>query len=97
MVKVIWGKAALDQLKSHCEYVAEDSPKAAEKIKKGIFEITDKLAQHPEIYPPDRFRKNNKGDFRAFDKYNLRVSYQVTAKQIRIVRVRHTSRSPLKY
>ena len=59
--------------------------------------MTENLKYNPEIYPLDKHRKNNKGDIRAFEKFSLRVAYQITKKQIRIIRLRHTSRDPLEY
>jgi len=59
--------------------------------------MAESLKDNPEIHPLDKYRKNNKGDIRAFEKYSLRVAYQVTPKEIRIIRLRHTSRNPLRY
>lgn len=59
--------------------------------------LADKLPDQPEMFPPDKFKKNNDGSWRAFEKLRYRISYRVTAKEIRIVRMRHTSRSPLQY
>ena len=39
----------------------------------------------------------NDGSWRAFEKYRFRISYRVMEKEIRIVRFRHTSRTPLNY
>jgi plasmid stabilization system protein ParE len=48
-------------------------------------------------YPSDKFRKDNDGTWRAFEKYHYRISYRVLEGEIRIVRMRHTSKSPLNY
>lgn len=47
------------------------------------------------MFPLHRLRKNNNGSFRAFEKYNYRVSYKVGITQVIILRIRHTSREPL--
>jgi len=39
--------------------------------------------------------KDNDGSFRAFEKYNYRVTYKVKETEIIIARVRHISREPL--
>lgn len=59
--------------------------------------LADKLPDQPEVFPPDKFKKNNDGSWRAFEKFRYRISYRITLKEIRIVRLRHTSRSPLAY
>lgn len=97
MVKVVWRKGALAYLNKQYNYIKKDSLQSAQKVRDSIFEITDSLAKNPEIYPLDKYRKNNKGNIRAFEKYSLRVAYQVTKTEIRIIRVRHTSRNPLEY
>mgnify|MGYP000533413668 FL=1 len=52
---------------------------------------------NPEIYPLDKYRKNNNGTIRAFEVYSYRIAYQITKSEIRILRVRHTKREPLKH
>ena len=49
------------------------------------------------MYPLDKYRKNNDGSIRAFEKYSYRVAYQITKTEIRILRIRHTGREPLSY
>ncbi|MGB5942425.1 MAG: type II toxin-antitoxin system RelE/ParE family toxin [Leeuwenhoekiella sp.] len=94
---MVWRKGALSHLESYCKYISEFFPMAAEKVRNVIFETAENLRYHPEKYPIDKYRKNNTGDIRAFEKYSLRVAYQITDTQIRILRVRHTSRNPQQY
>lgn len=97
MVNVVWRKEALLHLQKQYEYVKKDSLESAQKVRDAIFEITEGLKFNPEIYPLDKYRKNNRGDIRAFEKYSLRVSYQITKKEIRILRVRHVRKNPIEY
>lgn len=69
----------------------------AKKVTKEIYESTEILLTHSEIYELDRFKKNNNQNIRAYEKYNYRVSYQIDDTKIYILRIRHTSRKPLKY
>jgi plasmid stabilization system protein ParE len=96
-LKVIWSKKGSLQLKESLKDLREKAPKAALKIKNEILKSTRELSENPEIYSPDRFRKDNDGTIRAFEKYSYRVAYQVEKTQIVILRVRHTSREPLEY
>lgn len=73
------------------------SPKAALKVKNDILKTAGNLSKNPEIHSPDRFKKENDGSFRAFEKYRYRVSYQVKDTQVLILRVRHTKREPLEH
>ena len=97
MVEVIWRKGALSHLEKNYRYIKKESLQSAEKVRDTIFDIAESLKHNPELYPLDKYRRNNKGDIRAFEKFSLRVAYQVTEKQIRIIRLRHTSRDPLDY
>ncbi len=94
-LKVIWSKNGSLQLKESLKDLKEKSPKAASKVKNEIFKTTRELSNNPEIYSPDRFKKDNDGSYRSFEKYSYRVTYQVEKTQVVILRVRHTSREPL--
>ena len=98
MVKEVrWPLKAQKQLAKAHEHISIDSYQNAEKVKKDILLSTRKLAANPEIYPPDKYKTNNDGSFRAYELHRYRIVYQVTTKEIIIVRVRHTSMEPKKY
>ncbi|MHA4811129.1 type II toxin-antitoxin system RelE/ParE family toxin [Flavitalea flava] len=93
----VWTQQAIAELKKAYKYISQDSPQNAKKVIDEIILLTDKLPDQPEIFPPDKLKKNNDGSWRAFEKFRYRISYRITAKDIRIVRMRHTSRTPLQY
>ncbi len=93
----VWTPQAITELKKAYKYIAQDSSQNAKKVVDEIVLLTDKLPEKPEMFPPDKFKKNNDGTWRAFEKFHYRVSYRITTKEIRIVRMRHTGRSPLQY
>ncbi|WP_179374873.1 type II toxin-antitoxin system RelE/ParE family toxin [Winogradskyella wichelsiae] len=78
MVKIVWRKLALLQLKEAFDYIKKDSLQSAENVRNAIFSATDNLKYNPEIYPLDKYRKNNDGTFRAFEIYSYRIAYQIT-------------------
>ena len=94
---VIWSNSAKAELRKAYEYIALDSLKSAQLVRDALIDLTIELYKHPEKYPLDKFKKDNDGTWRAFEKYSYRLSYRVLANQIRIVRFRHTSKSPLEY
>ena len=59
--------------------------------------MIDELADRPTIYPIDRFKANNPGNFRAFEKYNYRVTYRHSENEVTILRIRHTKQKPLEH
>ena len=95
--KIIWDKEAVLQMEEIYEYLKERSLQSANKVRKSIKEKAQGLSEHSEIYPLDRFMKDNDGSIRAFEKYSYRVTYKVKETEIIIARIRHTSRKPLEY
>ena len=95
--EVIWPKIVQNQLAKVHEHILKDSVQNAEKVKKDILASTHKLETNPEIYPLDKYRKNNDGSFRAYKLYHYRIAYRITETQIIIVRIRHSKRVPKVY
>ena len=77
--------------------IKEESPRNAEKVRDEILATTKMLADHPEMHPPDKFKNENPGNYRAFEKLSYRVSYRHTEKEVRILRVRHVKQEPKPY
>jgi len=97
MVAVVWTPRAITELRKAYNYICKDSAQNAKKIVDGLVLLTDQLSLQPEMFPPDKFKKDNDGSWRAFEKYRYRISYRITRREIRIVRLRHTGRSPRQY
>lgn len=95
--KVIWPARVQKQMEKVYEYILRDSYQNAEKVKENILASTRKLAVNPEMHPPDKYRKNNDGSFRAYELNSYRIAYRIKGKEIIIVRVRHTSMEPKRY
>jgi plasmid stabilization system protein ParE len=101
MVNVPWeivvDNVAKLHLKEAYEYIKFDSPKNAIKVLAQITSSISQLAKNPEKYPPDKYRLNNDGTYRAYEIERYRVTYKISPPQILIIRIRHTSREPLTY
>ncbi|WP_134204916.1 type II toxin-antitoxin system RelE/ParE family toxin [Pedobacter suwonensis] len=52
------------------------------------------LPNHLNTFQIDRLKKNNDGSFFAFEIDRYRISFRKTDKEIRILRIRHSSRRP---
>jgi len=94
---ISWDKQALQQFNAAIKYIALDSVQAAEKVRHDILKKIDGLKTHPGFYNPDKYKKNNDGNFRAFELYHYRLSYYVSSTEIRILRIRHTAMEPKEY
>lgn len=95
--KIGWDRNALRQFNKSILYIAEDSIQNAENVRADVLEKIESLLSYPEKFPPDKYKANNDGNFRAFELHRLRVAYYVGVDVIRILRVRHTSREPQGY
>jgi len=90
-----WNKLAVEQLMEAILYLEKnDFSDLAKTIETEILTKIKSLPQHPQIYQPDRMKKSNDGTFYAFEIDNYRISYRVIKDEIRILRIRHSSRRP---
>lgn len=94
---VVWNLNAKQELKRIYEYILKESYQNAIKVQQEIIDAVLSLPEHPDKYHPDKYKTNNDGTFRSFELYHHRISYRIKNDQIRIIRIRHTSRSPLLY
>lgn len=94
--KVVWDKSVLYELDEMGEYLSGKSIEAT-KIISTLVKLGNDLTIDAEIYNLDRFKINNDGSYRAFEKYHYRVSYRIIDFEVRILRIQHTSRNPKVY
>jgi plasmid stabilization system protein ParE len=94
--KVVCDKVVLSDLEDIFEYL-KPKPEVSSKIVPTIVKFAYDFSNNFEIYSLDRFKVNNDGSYRAFEKYHYRVSYRVLPNEIRILRIRHTSINPKGY
>jgi plasmid stabilization system protein ParE len=84
-------------MKAAYKYISEDSPQNALKVIEDIIAAANKAITNPEFYNPDKYKVNNDGSYRAFEKHHYRIVYRYNKGIIRILRVRHTKMEPTKY
>ncbi len=95
--KIVWDDVAKEYLKKSIQFIKQDSPQNADKVKGAIRLSIKEIPANPERYPMDKYRKSNNGSYRALELYGFRISYFVSDNEIRIVRIRHTRQEPLYY
>lgn len=95
--EVVWTRRAQQHLKKAYEYISQDSPQNALKVTNAIVAAVQKAVSNPELYGPDKYKVENDGSYRAFEKHRYRVSYRYGKNIIRVLRVRHTSMEPKPY
>jgi plasmid stabilization system protein ParE len=94
---VVWSFRASNSFRKVYEFICQDSYSNAEKVRTGIIKVIDSLPDNPEKYPPDKFKKANSGNYRAFEKYSFRIAYKYSDKEILILRMRHVKQEPKEY
>ncbi len=62
-----------------------------------IITAAEKAITNPEYYSPDKYKLDNDGSYRAFEKHRYRIAYRYTKNTIRILWVKHTSMEPKTY
>ena len=92
-----WDKPEMIYFKEAIRYIRLDSDQNADKVKGEILVKIRELSTRPEIHPPDKYKQNNSGDYRAFELHRYRIAYLVKDHEIVIVRVRHCSQEPQEY
>lgn len=95
--KVVWTQRSQNQLKRLFEFISKDSEQNALVILEEIVLSINKAQPNPEFYRPDKYKAHNDGTYRAYEKHHYRISYRFDNCVIRVLRVRHTSRKPVKY
>lgn len=95
--KVVWDELARAALRVAYNHIRQDSVRQADKVKQEIIEASRKLANHPEMHPPDKFRKDKDVRFRPFEKHNYRIAYFIAEDTIRVLRMRHVKQEPKEY
>jgi plasmid stabilization system protein ParE len=96
-IRIDWHKPASQSYLRILEHLYKESPTAASIVGNAILNEIDKLPKHPTSHPLDRFKKRNDGNYRAFIVFSYRISYYFDNDVIYILRLRHTSREPLKF
>jgi plasmid stabilization system protein ParE len=87
---VKWSKPAERQYIAAIEYILNDSVQNAENLERKLSDKIKLVSVLPETCPPDKYKINNDGRYRAFTLFNYKVSYRIEGNTIRILRFRHT-------
>jgi len=72
----VWSKRAKNELTKAFEYISLESPQNARKVVETIVDLTLALPENPLKHPLNKYKTNNDGAWRAFEKYHFRVSYR---------------------
>jgi plasmid stabilization system protein ParE len=97
-VEIRWSKPALNQLDKALDFILEKGfISYAAELEESIITKIGNLIENHNVYPTDKYKKDNDGSYHAFEVDEYRISYRVKNSQIKIIRIRHTSRKTYKY
>ena len=95
--KVTWTKAAIAQFDKIIDYIREDSDQNADRIKEKILDKINHLSDDRIVHRKDPYKKNNDGNYLYFETMKYRIVYYKSAKEVFIIRIKHTSMEPKPY
>ena len=95
--KVEWSVFAENQAMAIFRHISIDSAKNAEAVFARLRRKLDKIADNPEMCPPDKYKKDNDGTFRSFVISGYSVSYRFKIGLIRVLKMQHGKRKPKYY
>lgn len=80
-------------------YLEKQSKQAPRIVKNSVLVRIQAIRANPFICEIDKLKENTNNEFCALVVFSYRVTYQIKtdAKEIRILRIRHTSREPIGY
>ncbi|HEX7845050.1 MAG TPA: type II toxin-antitoxin system RelE/ParE family toxin, partial [Chitinophagaceae bacterium] len=93
----VWTKRSQLHMKQAYDHISKDSLQNAIKVLEDIVNAVNNVKANPEFYAADKYKKNNDGSYRAFEKNSYRIAYRFDNNVIRVLRVRHTGREPKNY
>ena len=92
---VKWSKSSIKQFVEILSFLeAQEQFKYAEQLEQEILKTIKLLSSNPSIFQIDRLKQDNDSSFYAFEIDSFRISFRKLPKEIRILRIRHTSRRP---
>ena len=97
--KIVWDRKALDHFIDILTYLEKQNSQAPKIVKEGIVTRLNVIKTNPLICELDKLKYPPDKEFRAFVVFSYRITYQINSdkNEIRVLRIRHTSREPLGY
>lgn len=86
---IYWDKQALHTFSRAFDRIRKRSVQYAMQAEDDILSRINQLITDPGLYPPDMYKRDNTGGFRAFELHRHRVSYFADETAIIVLRIMH--------
>lgn len=97
-MEIKWSKIAVRQLEKALDFIIKEGfAQYATELQHDILLRIENLTDNYNIYQLDKYKTDNDGTYHAFEVDDYRISYRVINSEIRIIRIRHTSRKTIGY
>ena len=96
LLPVLWDKCAKESLDQIIDYIHQDSPQNARKVKQELIKLCGSLNFYPEKYSKEEFLIDEPENYRSVCKWNFKIIYEVTFDAIIIVDIFSTHQNPSK-
>lgn len=90
MAQIVWDPVAIDHLDGIAQYIAKDSPAAANRLIQRIFKRLERLEMFP--HSGGYIAEDSRQIYREITQGNYRVIYRVSGNDVLIVAVYHAAR-----
>jgi toxin ParE1/3/4 len=88
-MQIIWRRSALNDLETIREFIAQDNPQAAARVRDAIRSAVGRLAVHPNLGRTGRVEGTRE---LIISSAPYIIAYRVVEGQVRILAIIHTSR-----
>jgi plasmid stabilization system protein ParE len=94
-LRLLWADQAKNSLKKISSHIAERSSEAqAAKVRTAILKSASDLLNFPKKFQKEPFLEDEQGEYRYAVIYSYKIIYEITANEIIVYDVFHTSRNP---
>jgi plasmid stabilization system protein ParE len=95
--EIIWAPSAVKFISESLLYISETSYLQAESVELAILTKIYDAALAPEKFNKDKYKSNNKGEYRSFETHSFRVAFKYSDNQLLVLRIRHVRQEPSDY
>jgi plasmid stabilization system protein ParE len=74
--QLVWTKRSQQHMLALYKYISKYSLQNAAKVLNDIVAAAEKTISNPHYYNPDKYKINNDGSYRAFEKHRYRIVYR---------------------